>query len=244
MRSGAALKTLALQPIAWTIAPGLVSYPDALASMRERVEAILAGSASEWVWLLEHPPLYTAGSSAKPDELVDPERFPVHIAGRGGRYTYHGPGQRVGYVMLDLARRGLGVRGFIDALEGVLIDALAELGVAASRRDGLVGVWIDGAGGPKKIAAIGVRLRRWVSSHGFSLNVAPDLAHFSGIVPCGNRQDGVTSLAELGVRAAQVDVDRALRQAFCRRFGHVRELGSPEAGVAQAPSCTRPKPAV
>src|SRR5262249_1602340 len=127
MRSGAALKTLALQPIAWTVAPGLVSYPDALASMRERVEAILAGTATEWVWLLEHPPLYTAGSSAKPDELVDPKRFPVHIAGRGGRYTYHGPGQRVGYVMFDLARRGLGVRGFIDALEGVVIDALAEL---------------------------------------------------------------------------------------------------------------------
>jgi lipoyl(octanoyl) transferase len=234
MRSDVSHEAPALPPIGWTVAAGFVSYPDALASMRERVEAILAGTAGEWVWLLEHPPLYTAGSSARPDELIDPNRFPVHVAGRGGRYTYHGPGQRVGYVMLDLARRRLGVRDYIDALEGILIDALGQLGVAASTRDGLVGVWVEGHSGKSKIAAIGVRLRRWVSSHGFSLNVAPDLQHFSGIVPCGNRADAVTSLAELGVHVSQGDVDLALQKAFCRRFGQVRELAAPEAGLLRA----------
>jgi len=191
--------------------------------MVERVDAIAAGRARELVWLLEHPALYTAGTSAKAADLIEPERFPVHRSGRGGQFTYHGPGQRVAYVMLDVRARWADVRAFVSALEGLIIEALGSLGVAAHTRDGLVGAWVEQpqGSGPRqaKIAAIGVRLRRWVSSHGFSINVAPDLSHFAGIIPCGIRADGVTSLAALGCGAGMDALDRALRTAFERRIG-------------------------
>lgn len=193
--------------------------------MEARVAAIRAGRAAELVWLLEHPPLYTAGASAKPQDLLTPRRFPVYQAGRGGQYTYHGPGQRVAYVMLDLTRRKQDVRAFVHALEDWLIDTLAAFGVRGERRSDRVGVWVlrpdKGAGAEDKIAAIGIRVRRWVTFHGISLNVAPDLEHFSGIVPCGIRGHGVTSLADLGAPAAMGQVDAALRAAFERHFGPV-----------------------
>lgn len=207
----------------WRTSAEPVAYPEALAFMEARAKAIAEGEAGELVWLLEHPPLYTAGTSAKPADLVAPDRFPVYAAGRGGQYTYHGPGQRVAYVMLDVRRRGGDVRAFVRDLEGWLIDTLAVFGVVGERRADRVGVWVRRPErGPEiedKIAAIGIRLRRWISFHGISLNVAPDLEHFSGIVPCGVTQHGVTSLADLGVRASMSDVDRALRAAFERRFG-------------------------
>jgi lipoyl(octanoyl) transferase len=191
--------------------------------MVERVDAIAAGEARELVWLLEHPPLYTAGTSAKAADLIEPGRFPVHRSGRGGQFTYHGPGQRVAYVMLDVRARWGDVRAYVTALEMLIVDVLASLGVEAYTRSGLVGVWVRrqarGREREDKIAAIGVRLRRWVSSHGLSINVAPDLAHFSGIVPCGIRDDGVTSLAELGMGADLEALDKALRTAFERRIG-------------------------
>jgi lipoyl(octanoyl) transferase len=197
-------------PPEWTIAPGLVAYPDALASMEARAAAIRDGSAAERIWLLEHPPLYTAGTSADPDELLD-KRFPVYEAGRGGRYTYHGPGQRVAYVQLDLNRRGRDVRCFVHAIEGWVIAALADFGVAARRIDGRVGIWCDDASGREaKIGAIGVRVRRWVTLHGLSINVDPDLSHFDGIVPCGIAEFPVTSLTALGITASMADVDAAL----------------------------------
>lgn len=198
----------------WRVTPGLADYAEALADMEGRAAAIQAGDAPERIWLLEHPPLYTAGTSADPAELLD-ARFPVHVAGRGGRYTYHGPGQRVGYVQLDLARRGRDVRAYVSALEGWVIDALAVFGVAARRAEGRIGIWTDDAQGREaKIGAIGVRVRRWVTLHGFALNIAPDLSHFSGIVPCGIAEFPVTSLAALGIDAGMDDVDAALRQAL------------------------------
>ena len=203
-----------LHPPDWTISPDLTDYDVALADMEARAAAIHTGEAGERIWLIEHPPLYTAGTSADPAELLDP-RFPVYDAGRGGRYTYHGPGQRVGYVQLDLTRRGRDVRAYVSALEGWVIDALALLGVEARRADGRIGIWTDDLDGREaKIGAIGVRVKRWVTLHGFSLNVAPDLTHFGGIVPCGIAEFPVTSLAALGRAASFDDVDAALAQSL------------------------------
>lgn len=194
----------------WTASPGLISWPEAFAAMEARAAAIFEGTAREQIWLLEHPPLYTAGTSADPAELLDP-RFPVYAAGRGGRYTYHGPGQRIGYVMLNLAARGRDVRCFVHALEGWVIEALAQLGVNAWRAKGRIGIWTDDGGQEAKIGAIGVRVRRWVTFHGFSINVAPDLAHFGGIIPCGLPDFAVTSLEKLGIKADMNALDEALR---------------------------------
>jgi lipoyl(octanoyl) transferase len=204
------------QEIEWRTSPGLVHYPDALTLMERRVEAIQAGTEPELIWLLEHPPLYTAGTSADPAELFNPQGFPVYDAGRGGRYTYHGPGQRVGYLMLDLGRRGRDVRRFVHVLEGWVIDALAELGVAAYRVPERIGIWVDQGGTQAKIGAIGVRVRRWVTMHGFSVNVTPELSHFSGIVPCGIAEFPVTSLGEMGVHDAQERFDLALMRGLNR----------------------------
>ncbi len=207
----------------WRIAPGLVTYPDALAEMEARVGAMLAGEAGELVWLLEHPPLYTSGTSAKPEDLLMPDRFPVYPARRGGEYTYHGPGQRVAYAMLDLNRRGRDVRAYVWKLEEWVIRALAEFNVKGERRAGRVGVWVvrpdrpplpDGSPAEDKIAAIGVRIRRWMTFHGIAINVEPDLSHFSGIVPCGIRGYGVTSLVDLGLPVTLADVDLALERSF------------------------------
>lgn len=207
---------MAADKIEWCVSPGLTPYPDALAGMERRVAAIQDGSRNERIWLLEHPPLYTAGTSADPAELFNPQGFPVYEAGRGGRYTYHGPGQRVGYVMLDLNRRGRDVRRFVHSLEGWVIDALAELGVNAYRIPERIGIWVDHGKTQAKIGAIGIRVRRWVTMHGFSLNVAPELSHFSGIVPCGIAEFPVTSLDELGVSNGQERFDMALRQGLGR----------------------------
>ena len=193
----------------WRVALGLTPYPEALATMEDRVAAIRAGSASELVWLVEHPPLYTAGTSAEPHDLLSPDRFPVFATGRGGKYTYHGPGQRTAYVMLDLDARGRDLRRYVAGLEAWIIAALADLGVAARVIPGKIGVWTDNGTSPAKIAAIGVRVRRWVSYHGLAINVAPDLAHFDGIVPCG-LSDPVTSLTALGRGATLADADSAL----------------------------------
>ncbi len=215
-----------IAPVEWRIDDAPVPYPAALAAMDERVAAIRAGRAPELVWLLEHPPLYTAGTSARPGDLVVPDRFPVFRTGRGGQFTYHGPGQRVAYVMLGLARRGGDVRRFVCELENWMIAALARFGVKGERRTGRVGIWIDrarekGPGREDKIAAIGVRVRHWVTLHGVSLNVDPDLGHFAGIVPCGiaDPRLGVTSLADLGVYAQMAEADDALRHAFAETFG-------------------------
>ena len=213
------------RPVEWITAPGLTEYEAAVAEMEARVAAIAAGEAPERVWLVEHPPLYTAGVSARDDDLLDVGRFPVHRTGRGGQFTYHGPGQRVAYVMLDLTQRGRDVRGFVRGLEQWLIGALAEFGVPADVRDGRVGVWVErkGPGWSRedKIAAIGVKVRKWVSFHGVSLNVEPDLSHFGGIVPCGIQEHGVTSLMDLGVLATMDDTDAALKTSFRRVFGAV-----------------------
>ncbi len=210
-------------PVEWAISPGLIEYEDAVARMEALATAIAEGAAPECVWLLQHPPLYTAGTSAKDEDLVAPDRFPVYRTGRGGQYTYHGPGQRVAYVMLDLKRRVPDVRRYVAALELWLIDALAELGVTGEVREDRVGVWVPrpekGLGAEDKIAAIGVRVRRWVSFHGIALNVAPDLDHFTGIVPCGIRSYGVTSLADLGLGLTMGQADAALRRSFERIFG-------------------------
>ncbi len=200
--------------IEWRISDGLVPYADALAFMDERAAAIRAGSARECVWLLEHPPLFTAGTSSDPAELINPLGFPVHEAGRGGRYTYHGPGQRVGYVMLDLDRRGRDIRRLVHSLEGWIIAALADLGVAAHRAPDRIGIWVGAGPGEAKIAALGLRVKRWVTLHGFSINVSPDLSHFGGIVPCGIAEFGVTSLAALGKEMAMTRVDAALKRHF------------------------------
>ena len=196
--------------IEWRVADGLVPYPEALAAMEARATAIRDGGAPELIWLLEHPPLYTAGTSADPAELFNPQGFPVFAAGRGGRYTYHGPGQRVVYVMLDLDRRGRDLRRFVHALEGWVIAALADLDVAARRAEGRIGIWIDRGASEAKVGAIGVRVRRWVTMHGFAVNIAPELSHFSGIVPCGIADFPVTSLAEAGVTDGFPRFDEAL----------------------------------
>jgi lipoyl(octanoyl) transferase len=219
------------RPVEWVVARGLVPYEAASTFMVERSDAIAAGTASEMVWLLEHPPVYTAGTSARPDDLLQPGRFPVHATGRGGQFTYHGPGQRVVYVMLDVKRRFGDVRAYVHALETWAIEVLGELGVEARTIDGRVGVWVrreeSGTTRHDKIAAIGVRLRRWVSSHGLAINVDPDLEHFAGIVPCGIRDDGVTSLAALGYRVPIESVDDALRRVFERRFAPTRAAVAP-----------------
>jgi lipoyl(octanoyl) transferase len=208
------------QPVAWEVAVGLSDYEPAVARMEREAAEIAARAAPERIWLVEHPPLYTAGTSARPGDLIDAKRFPVHRAGRGGQYTYHGPGQRVAYVMLDLNARGQDVRAFVRGLESWIIAALAELGVAGETRPDRVGVWVSREGGREdKIAAIGIRVRRWVTFHGIAVNVAPALAHFSGIVPCGVSGHGVTSLADLGVAATMADVDAALRRCFEPVFG-------------------------
>ncbi len=213
----------------WQVATGPVEYLDALADMETRAATIRAGTAPERLWLLEHPPLYTAGTSADPAELID-RRFPVYTAGRGGRFTYHGPGQRVIYVQLDLAARGRDVRCFVHALEGWMIAALADLGVAARRESGRIGIWCDDpAFGEAKIGAIGVRVCRWVTLHGLSINVAPDLGHFAGIVPCGIADYPVTSLARLGVPAAMPMLDAAFARhlpAFLSALGAAQDDAS------------------
>ncbi len=217
-----------MPPVEWTILPGLAPYLDTLAAMEARAAAIADGTAPEAIWLLEHPPLYTAGTSAKPADLTDPDRFPVHAAGRGGQYTYHGPGQRVVYVMLDVGARGRDVRQFVCALESWVIATLAEFNVKGERRTGRVGVWVtrpdrpanpDGTPSEAKIAAVGVKLRRWVSFHGISINVEPNLTHFDGIVPCGITGHGVTSLVDLGLPVSMADLDAALMRGFGRAFG-------------------------
>ncbi|MGE0596111.1 MAG: lipoyl(octanoyl) transferase LipB [Hyphomonadaceae bacterium] len=208
--------------VGWAVSSGLIAYEDAVAAMETRAAAIAEGAAGELVWLLEHPPLYTAGVSAKPGDLLDPSRFPVFQTGRGGQFTYHGPGQRVAYVMLDLRTRGRDVSKFVANLERWLIAALAGFDVTAHMKPGLVGVWVDRAdGGADKIAAIGVRLRKWISFHGIAFNVAPELEHFSGITPCGVSDPmlGITSLAALGKTESLAEADAALRAAFHDVFG-------------------------
>lgn len=221
--------------VEWTHIPGLAPYEATLAAMEARAEAIAQGAADEAIWLLEHPPLYTAGTSARAADLIDPGRFPVYTTGRGGQYTYHGPGQRVVYAMLDVRARGGDVRCFVRALEDWVIAALAQFNVRGEIRPGRVGVWVvrpdrpanaDGSPAEDKIAAIGIKLRRWVSFHGLSINVEPDLSHFAGIVPCGIRDHGVTSLVDLGLPVTLADLDVALRSSFDKVF-------------AEGPACRR-----
>jgi lipoyl(octanoyl) transferase len=211
----------------WRISDALVDYGEAVEEMERRVAAIRAGTAPELIWLLEHPPLYTAGTSARDSDLLEPGLFPVHRTGRGGQYTYHGPGQRVAYVMLDLKRRGSDVRCFVSALEEWIIRVIARFDLKGERRAGRVGIWIDeGGGGERKIAAIGVRVRQWVTYHGVALNVDPDLSHYRGIVACGVRGYGVTSLAAQGIAVGLAEVDAALRATFEPAFA--RKCGSGE----------------
>jgi lipoyl(octanoyl) transferase len=219
-------------PVEWRVEQGLTAYDDAVAFMEDRVASIREGNAPELVWLVEHPPLYTAGTSAQAADLLDANRFPVFASGRGGEYTYHGPGQRVAYIMLDLKRRREDVRAFVAALEAWIIGALEHFNVKGERREDRVGVWVarpekpplpDGRPAEDKIAAIGIRLRRWVSLHGIALNVEPNLSHFSGIVPCGVTGYGVTSLVDLGLPVTMADADVALRTAFVDVFGPVAE---------------------
>ncbi len=230
-------------PVEWVVSDGLVDYESAIAFMEARVAAIAEGRAAEMVWLLEHPPLYTAGTSADSKDLIEPDRFPVHATGRGGEYTYHGPGQRVGYVMLDLKRRKQDVRAFVAALEALVIGTLDQMNIKGERREDRVGVWVrrpekprltDGSMAEDKIAALGIRLRKWVSFHGFSLNVDPDLSHFGGIVPCGITAYGVTSLVDLGLPVMMSDVDILLKAAFEAVFGPV--VSRPPAAISGLPS--------
>jgi len=220
------------RPAGWAVSAAPVPYPDAVAAMEARAAAIAEGRAGELVWLLEHPPLYTAGVSAKPADLLQPGRFPVFQTGRGGQFTYHGPGQRVAYVMLDLTQRRRDVRAFVAALEAWVIGALAQFNVAGELREGRVGVWVErrSPGLPPredKIAAVGVKLRRWVSFHGISLNVEPDLSHFGGIVPCGVTEHGVTSLVDLGLPVTLDEADQALRESFAAVFGPLAQAVPP-----------------
>jgi lipoyl(octanoyl) transferase len=213
--------------VEWKISDGLTDYETAVQTMEQRAIAIADGTADELIWFLEHPPLYTAGTSAKVDDLLDPDRFPVYPSKRGGQYTYHGPGQRVVYVMLDLNKRGRDIRAFVKALETWVIETLGQFNVTGHIRDGRVGVWVerpdkakspDGSLREDKIAAIGIRLKKWVSYHGISINVEPDLDHFDGIVPCGITQHGVTSLVDLGLPVGLDDVDAALKMTFSSIF--------------------------
>jgi lipoyl(octanoyl) transferase len=218
--------------VGWAVSPGYVEYDAAVAAMEARAAQIADGQASELVWLLEHPPIYTAGVSAKAADLLTPGRFPVFATGRGGQYTYHGPGQRVAYVMLDLRTRSKDVRGFVQALETWVIDALDAFNLKAGLREGRVGVWVDRPSpgfSPRedKIAALGVKIRRWVSFHGVSLNVEPDLEHFTGIVPCGITAHGVTSLVDMGLPVTMDEVDAALKTSFQRVFGPVGDAAPP-----------------
>lgn len=222
--------------IEWAASGQSVDYLDAVCAMEARAARIAAGAAPELIWLLEHPPVYTAGTSAAPADLLIPDRFPVIPTGRGGKFTYHGPGQRVIYVMLDVKRRGADVRAFVSALEGWIIDVLAELGVHGETRAGRVGIWVrrphDSSGAEDKIAAIGLRLKKWVSLHGISLNVSPDLTHYDGIVPCGIPEHGITSLARLGQATSMKVVDKTLRRQFERRFGPTCAADTPIAELA------------
>ena len=212
-------------PVEWAVSDVPVGYEEAVAAMDARAAEIANDEAREMVWLVEHPAIYTAGTSAKPQDLLTPERFPVFATGRGGQFTYHGPGQRVAYVMLDVGRRGRDVRAFVEALEGWVIETLDRFNVRGEVRPGRVGVWVQtpqsGTGAEKKIAAIGIRLKRWVSLHGLSINVEPTLDHFSGIVPCGISDFGVTSLADLGLIVSMAEVDMALSETFEERFGPI-----------------------
>lgn len=219
--AGAAPATWRARPVDWAVGPGLTDYAGAVDEMEARAAAIAEGCAPELIWLVEHPPVYTAGTSAAASELLQPDRFPVLQTGRGGRFTYHGPGQRVIYVMLNVKQRGGDVRAFVAALEAWIIDALAAFGIRAVTRQERVGIWVPrpAAHAEDKIAAIGLRLRKWVSLHGIALNVDPDLSHYEGIVPCGIAQHGVTSLAALGVDASFESVDNVLRTCFVPRFG-------------------------
>lgn len=219
--------------VTWITSDGLTDYARAVAEMEARAAAIRSGTADEAIWLLEHPPLYTAGPAADPADLVDPDRFPVHPTRRGGQYTYHGPGQRVAYVMLDVGARGRDVRRFVTMVEDWVIAALDEFNVKGERREGRVGVWVvrpdmppnaDGSPREDKIAAIGIHMRQWVSFHGLSINVEPDLSHFDGIVPCGIRDHGVTSLVDLGLPVTLGDVDVALKRSFEKVFGRAAPL--------------------
>jgi lipoyl(octanoyl) transferase len=222
--------------VEWAVADGLVDYPHALAFMKDRAAAIARGEAEELVWLVEHPPLYTAGTSSAPGDLLQPHRFPVYEAGRGGEYTYHGPGQRVAYLMLDLRERGCDVRCLVQGLEEWIIDTIAAFNIDGERREGRIGVWVKQPGrmgGESKIAAIGVRVSKWVTTHGIALNVSPDLGHFAGIVPCGISDRGVTSLEDLGQIVSMPEADIALRAAFERRFGPTR-VAAPESLVTAA----------
>lgn len=240
-----ATPSIAAAALEWRIADGLTAYPDALALMRDRVAAIRAGTACELVWLVEHPPLYSAGTSAKPEDLTDPTRFPTFAAGRGGQWTYHGPGQRTAYVLLDLtARHGSvpprDIGCFVHGLESWLIRALARFGVSGERRDGRIGIWVrTGPRAEAKIGAIGVRVSRWVSWHGVALNVDPDLTHFAGIVPCGVREHGVTSLAALGHKVSLQAADSALRAAWDEVFG---EAAQPACAVPQSAPAAEGRP--
>jgi len=215
-------KVFSSSPVAWEIAEEPVPYLMAVARMEREADAISRGLTPERVWLLEHPPLYTAGTSAKDGDLVEPDRFPVFRTGRGGQYTYHGPGQRVAYVMLDLKRRGQDVRAFVAGLEQWLIATLAAFNVKGERREDRVGVWVRRGEREAKVAAIGIRVRHWVTFHGISLNVDPELAHFSGIVPCGVTGHGVTSLTDLGLPVTMADADLALKESFSRIFGPIQ----------------------
>lgn len=240
-------KLNATAPVDWAISDGPIAYPDALDIMNQRAAAIREGRAAELVWLLEHPALYTAGTSAKLEDLLDANLFPVFQSGRGGEYTYHGPGQRVAYVMLDLKQRGGDIRALVSALETWITGTLAAFNVKGETRPGRVGIWVKrparGVGGgdgntgehEDKIAAIGLRVSRWVTTHGISLNVEPDLSHYRGIVPCGIREHGVTSLADLGLPVTLADADVALRQNFERVFGPVRRVAAPRHGPQPAP---------
>ena len=216
-----------LDGIEWRVSDGLTDYAGALATMEARAAAVRSGDASELVWLLEHPPLFTAGTSADPAELFNPLGFPVHDAGRGGRYTYHGPGQRVCYLVLDLEKRGKDIRRFVHSLEGLMIAALANLGIAARREPGRIGIWTGDGADEAKIGAIGLRVKHWITLHGFAINVAPDLSHFTGIVPCGIADKGVTSVAALSKDAEFEPLDAALRHnfaSFLRNLGQNSEL--------------------
>lgn len=203
----------------WIVEDRPVPYEAAVEAMETHVAAIHADMAGERIWLLEHPPLYTAGTSAKTEDLLSPDRFPVYNTGRGGEYTYHGPGQRVAYVMLDLTKRGRDVKRFVSSLEQWIIDTLAAFDIAGGRREGRIGIWVDRGGGrDDKIAAVGIRIRKWVSFHGIAINLEPDLEHFSGIVPCGISEHGVTSLTDMGVHVTMADLDTALKASFERNF--------------------------